>query len=510
MTDKNTKRIAKNTLILYIRMLLVMSVTLYTSRVVLAVLGVEDYGIYNVVGGFVAMFSVISGTLSAAISRFLTFELGAENKDRLKKVFSTSINIQIIISIIILLLAESLGIWFLNNKLNFPDERVVAVNWIYQTSILLFIINLISLPYHASIIAHERMKVFAYMSILEVLLKLLIVYLLVVLNVDKLILYGLLLLMVAIIIRIIYGIYCKRNFEECNYYFVLDAKLLKEMLSFAGWNFFGASSKVLKDQGVNIVINLFCGTVVNAARGVAMQVSTAIHSFVNNFMVALNPQITKSYASGEYDYMMKLIQQGARLSFYMLMLLSLPVIIDTETILSIWLVEVPPHTANFVRLVLIYAMFESLSGTLITAMLATGKIRKYQIIVGSTQMLNFPISYILLYFGFFPEVTLIIAIVISLVCLIMRLFLLKRMIHLSVSKYLHNVVLNTLLVLLLSALLPSYIFLKMDIGIIRLLVVVFVSVISSLVIIYYIGCREKERFFIKQKMKMILSKFRIK
>lgn len=384
-TSANNKRIAKNTLLLYIRMLFLMAVNLYTSRVVLNVLGVEDFGIYNVVGGVVAMFSMLSGSLSAAITRFITYELGTGDRESLKRIFSSAVTIQIGLAVLIILLAEAIGVWFLNIKMNIPDARIVAANWVFQFSILTFAINLISVPYNASIIAHERMSAFAYISILEAIGKLAIAFLIVVSPMDKLIFYAILMCAVALIVRFAYGIYCKRNFEECTYHFIFDKDLLKRMFGFAGWNFIGATSAVLRDQGGNVVINLFCGPAVNAARGIAFQVNNAVSGFVTNFMTALNPQITKSYAAGDRDYMMTLIYQGARLSFYMLLLLSLPVLINTHYILELWLKTVPEHAVLFVQLVLVFAMSESISHPLITAMLATGKIRNYQLVVGGLQ-----------------------------------------------------------------------------------------------------------------------------
>ena len=414
-TSFNNRKIAKNTLLLYFRMLLTMAVSLYTSRIILNTLGVEDFGIYNVVGGVVAMFSIISGSLSAAISRFITYELGREGYDRLKVIFSSAVTIQVILAFLICILAEVGGVWFLNTQMNIPVERVVAANWVLQCSIFTFMINLISIPYNAAIIAHERMKAFAYVSILEVVLKLLVAFALYIVIFDKLKVYAVLLLIVALIIRFVYAYYCKRHFKECTYRFIYDKEVLREMAGFAGWNLIGSSAGVLKDQGVNIVINLFCGTTVNAARGIAVQVNNATQSFVRNFMTALNPQITKSYASSDSEYLMKLLYKGSRLSFYMLLLLSLPIIIETDCILSVWLKVVPEHTVNFVRLILVLAMCESISLPLITVMLATGKIRNYSIIVGGLNMMNFPFSYLLLYWGFEPEST-------SCYCYFSRLF----------------------------------------------------------------------------------------
>lgn len=507
-TSQNNRRIAKNTLLLYARMLFMMAVSLYTSRVVLHTLGVEDFGIYNVVGGVVAMFSVISGSLSAAISRFITYELGRGDKDKLIKIFSSSVTIQFGLGLIILILAEAIGVWFLNSKMTIPVSRIYAANWVFQLSILTFIINLISIPYNAAIIAHERMSAFAYISILEVVAKLIIVYMLLMSPIDKLIFYAILMTTVAVIIRLVYGYYCKRHFEECTYHFIFDKELLKKMFGFAGWNFIGAASAVLRDQGGNIVINLFCGPTVNAARGIAYQVNNAISGFVSNFMMALNPQITKSYAAGDKKYMMTLIYQGGRLSFYILLILSLPVIINAHYILTLWLKVVPEHTTLFVQLVLIFAMFESISNPLITAMLATGNIRNYQIVVGGLQMMNLPISYILLRNGCIPETVLIVAICISQCCLGARLYMLRGMIGLSVREYIGKVYFNVLTVSVISSILPIFLAFKMEETFVNFIFSCFVSLLVSFIVIYFIGCRSKERQFINEKVNKLIKKLR--
>lgn len=507
-TSQNNKRIAKNTLLLYFRMLLTMAISLYTSRVVLHVLGIEDFGIYNVVGGVVAMFSVISGSLSAAISRFITYELGKGDKEKLVRIFSSSVTIQLGLGLVIIILAEVIGVWFLNEKMSIPENRMYAANWVFQLSILTFVINLISVPYNAAIIAHEKMSAFAYISILEVVAKLIIVYMLLLSPIDKLIFYAILMASVALIIRFVYGFYCKRNFEECTYHFILDKELLKKMFGFAGWNFIGASSAVLRDQGGNIVINLFCGPAVNAARGIAYQVNNAISGFVNNFMTALNPQITKSYAAGEKEYMMTLIYQGARLSFYILLILSLPVIVNAHYILTLWLKIVPEHTTLFVQLVLIFAMSESISNPLITAMLATGKIRNYQIIVGGLQMMNLPISYVLLRYGCIPETVLIVAICISQCCLAARLYMLRGMIGLSVREYLSKVYFNVLAVTVLSAVIPCILSYYLSETLLNFIIICVVSVICTFTVIYFVGCNRKERQFILSKVTAIKDKLR--
>lgn len=504
----NNKRIAKNTLLLYFRMLFMMAVSLYTSRVVLNALGVEDFGIYNVVGGVVAMFSMLSGSLSSAITRFITYELGTGNQENLKKIFSSSVTIQIGLALLIILLAEAVGVWFLNVKMNIPDTRLVAANWVFQFSILTFAINLVSVPYNATIIAHERMSAFAYISILEAIGKLAIAFLIVISPMDKLVFYAILMCAVALVVRFAYGIYCKKHFEECTYHFIFDKELLKRMFGFAGWNFIGATSAVLRDQGGNVVINLFCGPAVNAARGIAFQVNTAISGFVTNFMTALNPQITKSYASGDRDYMMTLIYQGARLSFYMLLLLSLPVLVNTHYILSLWLKIVPDHAVLFVQLVLVFAMSESISNPLITAMLATGRIRNYQLVVGGLQMMNLPVSYILLRMGMFPEVVIVVAIVISQCCLAARLLMLRGMIGLSVRKYVKKVYINVLVVTVIAAIFPFLLSIKLEESFLNFVLLCFVALICTGITIYYAGCDKTERQFVLNKLHTIIDKIK--
>lgn len=501
----NNKRIAKNTLVLYFRQLFSMLVSLYTSRVILQTLGVEDYGIYNVVGGVVSMFSVISGSLSSAISRFMTFELGKGDIQKLKTVFSTSITIQVIISFIVVVLAEIVGVWFLNNKMVIPQERMVVANWIFQFSLITFVVGLISVPYNAAIIAHERMKAFAYIGIIEVLAKLGIVFSLMIAPIDKLIFYGLLLLLLSLVVRLIYGVYCKRNFEECTYNFVLDRPLLKEMFGFAGWNSVGCIAALLKDQGVNILLNLFYGPVVNASRGVALQVQGAVQGFVSNFTVAINPQITKSYVSGEYEYMMFLIFKSARFSFYILSILVIPILLNTEYILKLWLETVPNYSVIFLQLSLIYMLSESLANPLITAQLATGKIRNYQIVVGGILLMNFPIGYVGLRLGYSPEVVYYTAIVISIGCEMARIYLLRSMIGLSAISFLKKVYLNVVIVFVVAIVIPLGMKSVLSNRFIDFILITIVSVICSICSILFVGCTRGERIFFISKIKSFLS-----
>ena len=507
-TSSNNKRIAKNTMLLYFRMILTMLVTLYTSRVVLNTLGVEDFGIFNVVGGIVVMFSVLSGSLSAAISRFLTYEMGRNDFNKLKTVFSTSVSIQFVLAFIIIILAETIGLWFLHTHMNIPQERMTAATWTFHFSVMTFCINLISVPYNALIISHEKMNIYAYISILEAILKLVIVYLLVFSSYDKLILYSFLLFVVALFIRVIYSLYCRRNYIESKYTFVWNKKVFYEMFAFAGWNFIGSSSSVLSNQGVNILLNIFCGPIINASRGIAYQVSSAITSFSSNFMIALNPQITKQFASGDRAKMLDLIYRGSKVSFILLLILSLPLFFETHYILQIWLKQVPEYSMVFVQLVLVFAISEAFSGTLITGMLATGKIRNYQIIVGGAQMLNLPISYLFLKMGYSPISAFIIMIIISQLCLFLRLYMLKTMLGLSARLFLYKVYIPCISVAVISYLLLFVFssFLDIEESILRLLIVGVISVLVTVPLILYIVLSNDERAYLFSVIRKKLMK----
>ena len=423
-TSSANKRIAKNTLLLYVRMLFTMSISLFTSRVILSNLGVEDFGIVNVVGGVVSMFSVLSGSMSSSISRFITFELGAGDKHRLKTVFTTGINIQLGMSVLILLVAELVGVWFLNCKMNIPEERLYAANWVFQFSILSFILGLLSVPYNAAIIAHEKMSAFAYISIIEVTLKLIIVYLLTISPFDRLITYSFLFMMIGVLIRIIYGYYCKKHFEECTYHFVYDKGILKSMTSLAGWNFLGNGAFLLNTQGVNILMNMYFGVAINAARGVASSVDAALKQFVNNFTTAVNPQITKSYAKRELDNMHKLVCVSSKFSAFLMLFFAVPIILETDTILHIWLKNPPEYASVFLKWIIISSFMDTvLANSLVTSMFATGNIKRYQIIVTSIGCLVFPLSWIAFEIGLEPQFGYIIYFIIYTILLFVRLHL---------------------------------------------------------------------------------------
>lgn len=358
-SNHDSRRVAKNTLALFFRMAFLMIIALYTSRVILKALGVTDFGVYNVVGGFVSMFAIISSSISSSISRYLTFALGKGDNENLAHIFSTSVTMLYLMCALLLVLLESFGIWFVNFKLNIPEERMVAANWVFQFSVVTFLIDLMAMPYNAIVISHERMTAYAYISIFEGLGKLAVAFLVMISPIDRLVFYAALMATVAVSVRVTYTIYCRYHFSESHYHFVWDKKLIKEMFGFSGWTFFGVTSSVLADQGVNMILNMFFGPAVNAARGLAGQVNSAVGSFQGSFMGALNPQLTKSYAAGEQDAWISLVDRGARFSFYLYYIVALPILITAPFLLKLWLGTVPEHTINFVRLVIISSFLAS-------------------------------------------------------------------------------------------------------------------------------------------------------
>lgn len=504
-SQSNNKRIAKNTMLLYFRMFLLMIIGLYTSRVTLQVLGVEDYGIYNVVGGFVVMFNILTLTLTNAISRFITVELGKKNFERLKVVFSTSLNVQLLMSVVVAVFAEIIGIWFLDNKMVIPDGRYDATFWVLQFSILNFILGLINVPYNSVIVAHEKMSAFAYISLLEAALKLLVVYLLLVSPFDKLIVYAALLVSVQAILRLIYGVYCHKHFDECNGKMTFDVALFKDMWKFAGWNLLGSGAYTLNNQGVNMLMNVFFGVVVNAARGVANQVNGVLNQFVNSFTIAINPQITKSYSSGNKEYTFQLVCEGAKFSYLLLYCISLPIMLESDMILKLWLGNPPEHSSEFLIWTILSTLTVCTGNSLVTLIMAHGNIKKYQIIISCIGIAPFPLSWILFIYGYSAVWGFIVYFIIYYLLIYVRLWLVNSMTGIPISLYLKNVILKTHLITLLSIIptLPVIIFIQQ--GFIRLLITSFVSVITCLFLVYMIGLSSEQRENVCNK---IIRKFK--
>ena len=504
----NNKRIAKNTILLYVRMFVMMAVGLFTSRVILDALGASDYGIYNVVGGLVTMFSVLTGAMSVATSRFLTFALGVGDKEQLRKIFVTAVNIHLLIAVAMIVIAEVAGIWFLNHKLNIPAYRMEAANIVLQFSIATFVINLINVPYSSSIISHERMGIYAYFTLYDVFVKLIIVYALYVSPIDRLIIYALLLCLANLTTQIIYWIYCKRQFEECRYFFSLDKTLLKKMFGFIGWAFWGNAAVVAKDQGMTLLLNIFCGTLVNAAQGIANQVNAMVNRFVTNFMTAVNPQITKQYAAGEYESMNKLIIRSTKFSAFLMLVLIVPIIVNIDDLLGLWLVKVPMHTSSFVSLILFYSFVDCFTGGLITGILANGKIKVYEIALTIIYALNIACAYIVLKLGMSPESLYGLLIFFKVIVLGVQLALGRKMFALPLRNYLAAMLRYVLPVLALGIILiliPWHLF---DNIFARMACSIVIVEVLLLVAVMLVGLEGNERAFIYNKVKEITNKIK--
>lgn len=493
MSSENTRRIAINTSMLYIRMLLIMMVTLYTSRIVLNVLGVEDFGIYNVVGGVVVMISFLNAAMSQATQRFLCFELGQNNLLQLKRVFSMSMTVHLSIAFLVLILAETVGLWFLNTQMNIPASRVSAAHWIYQFSIFSFIVSVIQVPYNAAIIARERMHVYAYISIMEVLLKLFVVFVLQWVIFDKLKLYGLLVFAVTGLVALFYRGYCRYFFQECRYSFIWDGCLYRKLTGFAGWNMFGTLAWICKSQGLNLILNVFLGPLLNAAYGVANQVNAAINSLVQNFTMAMTPQIVKSYATGETFYMELLLFQGAKFSYYLLLLFALPLLMETEFILKLWLKIVPDYAIIFTRLIIINSLLESFTYVMGTAIQATGKIKWYQILVGGTILLNLPLAWLMLKLQYTPSVIFLVSILISCVTLIERLLILHHLLGVSLWHFMIQVFGKAVGVTCVASIIPLILEISQPSDWTKFLGVLICCLSGTLFAIFFIGLTSRER-----------------
>ena len=506
--SENNKRIAKNTGLLYIRMLLIMAVTLYTSRVVLDVLGLEDYGIYNVVGGVVAMMGVLNGAMSVSTQRYLTFELGRQDYIRLKQTFSMCLTIYVLFAVILLLLAETVGIWFFNTQLNIPSERMIAAKYVYQFSIFSAIITLLCSPYNAAIIAHEKMGVYAYASMIEVTLKLLAAYLLTRIVFDKLIIYGLAILVISIIMMSIYYCYCIRNFKECHYRFFWDKNLFAQLLSYSGWNLFGSVSSLVKGQGLNVLLSMFFNPAVNASRGIAYQVNGAVSQFFSNFYMAVRPQITKYYAQNDMENMFKLIFRSSKYSFYLILLISLPIIIETPFMIHWWLGQLPEYVVIFIRLIILITAVDAMATPLMTAAHATGKIKLYQSLVGTLTLLNIPISYCSLKYGdCSPVVVFIISLCISVISLFVRLWIIYRLMQFPVKLYIRTILIRSMVVAGGALVIPLFVYSYFDVSFSRFCAIVFLSIFSSLFFIYVWGLDKSEKHFFIQFIRKKIKKW---
>ena len=435
----SNKKIVKNTLLLYVRMFFMLIINLYTSRIVLDALGVVDYGIYNVVGGVVVLFSYMNSALSLATTRFFSFEMH-NGVERLKMTYNNSIAVQSIFAFIILILAETLGLWLVNHKLVIPADRLIAANYVYQFSVLTTLLSIVAVTYMSSITAHEKMGVFAFVTVIESVLKLVIALCIYRSPIDKLIFYGTGIMLITILMFFVKICYCRKNFEEIKFDRTFDRSEIKKMLSFVGWNFFGATAGMSVGQGLNFVINIFFGPAVNAARGIAFQVEGAVNNFVTSINTAVNPQIVKRYSTNDLDGMFKLVFFSSKISFILLLLISLPIIIDTEYILGLWLKEVPEHTVLFTRLILIYMLTISLTYAINMSAQATGNIKTFQMTEGLIILLNIPVSVILYKMGCEPYVSFVVMIALSVTAFVAKLFVLSRIVNFPIKSFVFQVI----------------------------------------------------------------------
>lgn len=504
MSAESNKRLAKNTLFMYMRMLITMIVSLYTSRVVLNTLGTDNFGIYNLVGGIVTFFASLNTAMTNATQRFLNYELGLGNTEQMKKTFSTSMTAHISLALLLLLLAESVGLWFVNTQLRIPADRIAAANWVYQFSILTFMVNIIRVPYNASIIAYERMSFYAYLSIVEVTLKLAAVYLLVISKWDKLIYYSALMFAVPLLCNIIYRGYCRRKFDTCVYTSCWDKKLYFRMIGFSGWSMVGGATTIGTQQGGNILINIFSGLTANAAFGISNQVSSAIYGFVSNFQLAFNPQIMKLYAQKATDTLNKLVLRTSLFSFYLLLIIAVPLILNMDTVLQLWLKNVPEYTAAFCTLMILFNLIDAIQAPLWIAIYATGNIKWHALGVGILTLLTLPIAWVLLKAGMSPTVFFVIRCAVNLIIAVFRTVYIKHAMGFPSGQYLREVVLRAGVVLCcaggMAYLLKTYLPASLS----SFLFETALSCALTILIIYAIGTSKADKRYLHE---MIRSRF---
>lgn len=494
------KRIAKNTLALYFRTILTLGVSLYTSRIVLNALGASDFGLYSLVGSLMGFLGLLNTAMSSSTQRFLNFEQGTTDRGKLSRVFGTSLYIHLMLAGVILLVAETVGLWVLNTHLNIAPERMGAANWVYQSAVASFLLWTIVVPYTATIVANEKMTAFAYIALLDVALKLLAAFLLQIIGTDKLKLYAALTLIASLVSALTYLVYARYHFQESRGRPRKDPQLFRQMLSFSGWTITSHLSVIMRVQGVNILLNLFFGTVINAAMGIATQVNMAVRGFASNFTQALNPQIVKNYAGGDLGQMHTLVLTGCRLSFFLVLLFSLPVVIETDAILHLWLKNVPDHTAMFVRLILVQTLVESFASVMAAAQGATGRVKYYHITLSAIGLMNLPISYFLLKAGLPPYITLVVAIVFSAIISLSRALFLRKSIGLSLRAFLGNVLARCGAIALLAPALPLILRHYMAENLLNSFIIAMTSCLSVVVVAAMFGLTGDERRFILRKL----------
>lgn len=506
--SQKSKRLLKNTLFLYLRMLFVMGVGFFTSRVVLDKLGVVDYGIQNVVSGMATMFIFFRSSLANASQRFFCIAHSKNDVISAKSYFCQHQTLYVALAIIVVIFAETIGLWFVMNKLVIPPERLRAALWCYHFFIISLVLTLLSVVYDATLISHENMRIYSYVGVFEGVAKLIIAFLISIAPFDRLIFYAMLTTLVALIIRIFYGVYCKKHYVECRFRFTFDKQNIKETTAFISWNFIGTAVWSVNNQGIDILLNLFFGPVVNAAKAISSQVNGVITNFSSNFFVSVQPQITKSYTNGDYDYLMKLFYASSKYSFFLLWILCLPVILHTEILLSLWLKNVPEYSSIFTKLILGYSLINILANPPWSVALASGKLKKYICIGSFVFLMSFPIAYILLKNGMSPISVLISNIVVRFVYIWVVLLIIKKYIPLSITKYCKSVVFPIISVVILSGAMCLWInnFMK-DEGALVSCILGLIDILISIACVFFIGLNKKERYTLyKNIKKRILGK----
>lgn len=486
------RRLAKNTLMLYVRMFMIMGVTLYTSRVILEALGVDDFGIYSVVSGLVALTAVFSQSMIETIGRFVAFEMGRGEKGRVAEVFGTALMLQAGLAALVALLCETLGMWFLTTRMSVPPERMDAARMMLHASVVMVSAGLLTAPFNAVMMARERMQVFAYIGLVEAVGKLLVAWGVLHAAGDRLVAYAALLTAMVLAVELLYPLYCRR-FAECAFPLRFSGRVFREMFGFTGWNVAGSGATLLRDQGVNMLLNVFYGPAVNAARGIAMQVGMALQSFSLYFGVALNPQITKTYAAGEREVTMKLVFQGVRLSYCLLLLLSLPILMEAEAVLMLWLGQAPAHTPNFVRLVVAALLVEGAAHPLTALVQASGRVRRYQVPVSVVMTLNLLAAWLLLRMGLPSESVFALSAVVAALNVCIRLLLLRKLEGLPMKGGFANVVVRLAIVTALSLMPPLLVVTFCGAGVQRLFLTAAVCLVSTILSSFFVGCTREER-----------------
>lgn len=505
----NSGRIVKNTVALYGRSLIVLLISLYTSRVILNSLGVEDYGLYNVVGGVIAMLGFLNTTMAATYQRYFNVAMGEGKEQDVKMLFRTSLSVQLILAIAVVVLGESVGLWFLVNKLVVPEGRMGAAQVLYQVTIVSFVLSVFKAPFGAMITAYEKMSIYAVFSIIESLLKLGIAIVIQLVSSDKLIIYSFLMLFITFVDIALYIVFCKTRIRTTSFGFNWDKNILKSMLSFSTWSTIGTFSYTLKSQGLNIVLNLFFGTVVNAARGVASQVLHSVNQFISSFQTAFRPQLTKLYASGDYKAAMRLYYGATKLSYYLIFTISLPILLETDFILHIWLGDiVPEYSAVFTQLILLTAFVSAFANPTSCIAHATGNIKNFSIITGSVTLLIVPVAYVFLKMGYGPTSAMVVSLVVTIIVQLIRLIVVSRITVLKVGDYLLHVILPVIIYSSLCVIAPFIIKFSMSEGWGRLFAVLLVSAVSSLSFAWLVGLDKGEKTFVISKVRSLIGKHR--